>query len=50
MGFKWFSLKKPVIDDNGGNVTGKEYIEKVLEGTKNIQIPKKIRKMNKRRF
>ena len=38
-----FSLQ--LIDDNGENITAKEYLEKVLEGTKNLQDPKnKIRK------
>ena len=44
-----FSLQ--LIDDNGENITAKEYLEKVLEGTKNIQDPKnKIRKLIKAYF
>ena len=44
-----FSLQ--LIDDNGENITPKEYLEKVLEGTKNIQDPKnKIRKLIKAYF
>ncbi len=44
-----FSLQ--LIDDNGENITPKEYLEKVLEGTKNIHDPKnKIRKLIKAYF
>ena len=44
-----FSLQ--LIDDNGESITPKEYLEKVLEGTKNIQDPKnKIRKLIKAYF
>ena len=44
-----FSLQ--LIDDNGENITPKEYLEKVLEGTKNISDPKnKIRKLIKAYF
>ena len=44
-----FSLQ--LIDDNGENITAKEYLEKVLEGTKNLQDPKnKIRKLIKAYF
>ena len=44
-----FSLQ--LIDDNGENITPKEYLEKVLEGTKNLQDPKnKIRKLIKAYF
>ena len=44
-----FSLQ--LIDDNGENFTAKEYLEKVLEGTKNLQDPKnKIRKLIKNLF
>ena len=44
-----FSLQ--LLDDNGENITPKEYLEKVLEGTKNIQDPKnKIRKLIKAYF
>ena len=44
-----FSLQ--LIDDDGENITPKEYLEKVLEGTKNIQDPKnKIRKLIKSYF
>ena len=44
-----FSLQ--LIDDNGENITPKEYLEKVLEGTKNIHEPKnKIRKLIKAYF
>ena len=44
-----FSLQ--LIDDDGENITPKEYLEKVLEGTKNIQDPKnKIRKLIKAYF
>ena len=44
-----FSLQ--LIDDNGETITPKEYLEQVLEGTKNIQDPKnKIRKLIKAYF
>ena len=44
-----FSLQ--LIDDNGENISPKEYLEKVLEGTKNIQDPKnKIRRLIKAYF
>ena len=44
-----FSLQ--LIDDDGENITPKEYLEKVLEGTKNIQDQKnKIRKLIKTYF
>ena len=44
-----FSLQ--LIDDDGESITPKEYLEKVLEGTKNIQDPKnKIRKLIKSYF
>ena len=44
-----FSLQ--LIDDNGENITPKEYLEKVLEGNRNIQDPKnKIRKLIKAYF
>ena len=44
-----FSLQ--LIDDNGENITAKEYLEKVLEGTKNTSDPKnKIRKLIKAYF
>ena len=41
-----FSLQ--LIDDDGETITPKEYLEKILEGTKNIQDPKnKIRNYSK---
>ena len=44
-----FSLQ--LIDENGENITSKEYLEKVLEGTKNISDPKnKSRKLIKAYF
>ena len=44
-----FSLQ--LIDDNGENISPKEYLEKVLEGTRNINDPKnKIRKLIKSYF
>ena len=44
-----FSLQ--LIDDNGENITAKEYLEKVLEGTKKLQDPKnRIRKLIKAYF
>ena len=44
-----FSLQ--LIDDNGENISPKQYLEKVLEGTKNINDPKnKIRKLIKSYF
>jgi hypothetical protein len=44
-----FSLQ--LIDDNGENISPKEYLEKVLAGTKNISDPKnKIRKLIKAYF
>ena len=40
-----------LIDDNGESITPKEYLEKVLEGTKSINDPKnKIRKLIKAYF
>ena len=40
-----------LIDDNGENITPKEYLEKVLEGTKSVNDPKnKIRKLIKAYF
>ena len=40
-----------LIDDNGETITPKEYLEKVLEGSKNMQDPKnKIRKLIKAYF
>ena len=40
-----------LIDDNGENITPKEYLEKVLEGNKSINDPKnKIRKLIKAYF
>ena len=40
-----------LIDDNGENITAKEYLEKVLEGTKKLQDPKnRIRKLIKAYF
>ena len=44
-----FSLQ--LIDDNGENITPKEYLETVLEGSKSVQDPKnKIRKLIKAYF
>ena len=44
-----FSLQ--LIDDNGENISPKQYLEKVLEGTRNINDPKnKIRKLIKSYF
>ena len=44
-----FSLQ--LIDDDGETITPKEYLEKILEGTKNMQDPKnKIRKLIKAYF
>ena len=44
-----FSLQ--LIDDNGENISPKQYLEKVLEGTKNINDPKnRIRKLIKSYF